>query len=43
MEEAVMGTGQEDDREEVAGVGESAKSDEREAKTQENPHLHPTR
>ena len=43
MEEVVLGTGQEEVREEGAVVDGSAESDELEAKTQENPHPHPRR
>ena len=43
MEEVVLEAGQDEDREEGAGVGGSAESDELEAKTQENPNTHPTR
>ena len=43
MEEAVLGTGQDEVREEGAGVGGSAENDELEAKTQENTHPNPTR
>ena len=41
VEEVVPEMDQEEVREEWAGVGGSAESDEREAKTQENPHHHP--
>ena len=43
VEEAVMCTDQGEDREAVAGVVGSAESEELEAKTQENPHLHQMR
>ena len=43
MEDAVLGTGQYEIREEGAVVGGSAESDELEAKTQEDHHPHPTR
>ena len=43
MEEAVLGTGQEEVREEGAEVGGSAESDELEAMTQETHHHHPKR
>ena len=38
-----MGADQGEDRKEGASVGGSAESDELEAKTRENPHLHPMR
>ena len=43
MEEVVPGMDHEEGRKDGAGVGGSAESDEREAKTQENHHPHPTR
>ena len=43
VEEVVPGIDQEEVREDGAGVGGSAESDEREARTQENLHPHPTR
>ena len=42
-EEGVTVMDHEEGREEGAGVSGSAESDEREAKTQENPYPHPTR
>ena len=42
-EEVMMEMTQEEVREEGAGVAGNAESDELEAKTQENPHPHPTR
>ena len=43
MEEAVLDTGQDEVREDGAGVRGSAGSDELEAKTKETNHPHPTR
>ena len=43
VEEAVPWMDQDEVRSEWAGVEGSAKSDEREARTQENLHHHPTR
>ena len=42
MDEVVMEIDQEVEREEGAGVVGSPENDEHEAKTQENPHPHPT-
>ena len=42
VEDVVMEVDQEVEREEGTGVVGSAENDELEAKTQENPHPHPT-